>query len=82
MSNAQPPPPGQPPPGQPQVNVAGPIQNFIYGSHVVGDQTSTALQSSVYGKVMAAHGVGYWLLHFIVAFGAAALLELALRLIK
>jgi hypothetical protein len=64
--------PPRPHEGQPQVNVAGPIQNFIYGSHVVGDQTSTAVQSSFYGKHMAAHGTVYWILHIVVAVLAAA----------
>lgn len=76
-----PPPPTPPPPQLPQVNVAGPIQNFIYGSHVVGDQSTAGNQSSVYGTFMAAHGVWYWLLHFVVAFLAAALLEYLLSVL-
>ena len=81
MSDSQLTPPPTPE-NQPHLNVLGPIQNLFYGSHVVGDQTSTEVRSSVYGKAMAAHGIGYWLLHLLVAFAAAALLELLLHFFK
>ena len=59
---------------QAHFHVEGPIQNLIYGSHIVGDQTAAGSQS-VYQKRMAKHGAAYWVLHVIVAVAAAALWE-------
>lgn len=64
-------PENQPPP----IHVAGHIQNFIYGSNVVGDQNAAAVTQSFYQKHMSAHGPWYWSIHLLVALLAAAIWE-------
>jgi hypothetical protein len=62
------------PENPPHLHVAGPIQNFIYGSNVVGDQNAAVAQS-FYQRHMAEHGAWYWSIHLLVALLAAAIWE-------
>ncbi len=54
------------------VNITGNVGTLTYGSV---NQSS----SSRYSQVMAAHGIGYWALHFVIAAVAAFIVELILR---
>ena len=74
MSNADPPVPVPPPTvrsdAQHQVNVTGSNNTLIFGGNV----QSTSF-SQRYSAFMTKHGVLYWILHVLVALGAAAIWE-------
>lgn len=63
--------------GMPPIQVSGTGHTLNFGGNA---KTTSSVNQHFLSKQMATHGLGYWIIHFLIALAATALFEFGIWL--